>query len=453
MYDKETVELAMAALSWGMRPAQVARELGVGDTTVRSWADGGLPHSAAGKPVDSPQRDRPRGAGMGKRKGKGEGEDRAGARDAASAAERAAELEAMSAAELRELVLSLEMDVAIARAEAEILKKDPGADPAALTSAERAEVAGALRGRFGLRPLLARLGLPRSTFFYHEARARAASDPYAALRPLLRALFEASGGTYGSARLRAALRRGEGEPQRARGAASLDPSRPVVVSEKVVRRLMREEGLAAASSASRARRYSSYRGEEGMAGAPNLLLLDGARDLHEFRAPAPGLAFATDITEFRLPGAGRKLYLSAMIDLHDGRIAAWSASDSPNKALVRAMLERGRAAFAGATAILHSDRGWHYRTPEWVRLCDELGVVRSLSRKSHSPDNAACEGLFGRMKVEMFRGRDWSGATWDDLLAEVARYIGWYNSGRLKLFPGEGYDTIDGRRARLGLAA
>ena len=86
-------------------------------------------------------------------------------------------------------------------------------------------------------------------------------------------------------------------------------------------------------------------------------------------------------------------------------------------------------------------------------MCEGLGGVRSLSRKSHSPDNAVCEGLFGRMKVEMFRGRDWSGAAWEDLEAEVARYIGWYNSGRLKMFPGEGYDTIDGRRARLGLAA
>ncbi len=127
---------------------------------------------------------------------------------------------------------------------------------------------------------------------------------------------------------------------------------------------MREEGLAAASSASRARRYSSYKGEDDMAVAPNLLPLDVSRDLHEFRAPAPGLAFSTDITEFRLPGCARKLYLSSMIDLYDGRVVAWAASDSPNKALVKAMLERGRGAFAGAGAILHSDRGWHCRTPE-----------------------------------------------------------------------------------------
>lgn len=38
--------------------------------------------------------------------------------------------------------------------------------------------------------------------------------------------------------------------------------------------------------------------------------------------------------------------------------------------------------------------------------------------------------------------------------AELAGYIDWYNSGRLKAFREGGrtvYETIDGRRARLGL--
>lgn len=213
---------------------------------------------------------------------------------------------------------------------------------------------------------------------------------------------------------------------------------------------MREEGPAARAPAPRRRRYSSYAGEEGMAAAPNLLLLDAARDLHEFRAPGPGLAFSTDISEFALPGSARKLYLSPMVDLYDGRVVAFSLGDSPGKALVSRMLEAARPHFAGATAIVRSDRGWHYRTPDWVARCSRLGVVRSPSRKAHSPDNAVCEGLFGRMKVEMFRGRDWSGATWEALEAEVESYLGWYNSGRLKRFP-EGYETIDGRRRRLGL--
>ena len=48
---------------------------------------------------------------------------------------------------------------------------------------------------------------------------------------------------------------------------------------------------------------------------------------------------------------------------------------------------------AGAAAAgrftLHSDRGWHRMTG---CACGEAGVERSMSRKGHSPDNAACEG-------------------------------------------------------------
>lgn len=82
--------------------------------------------------------------------------------------------------------------------------------------------------------------------------------------------------------------------------------------------------------------------------------------------------------------------------------------------------------------------------------------TRSMSRKGHSPDNAACEGFFGRLKVKFFRGRDWSGWTAGAFIAELSAYIGWYREGRLKAFREGGrtvYDTIRGRRARLEPAA
>ena len=113
-------------------------------------------------------------------------------------------------------------------------------------------------------------------------------------------------------------------------------------------------------------------------------------------------------------------------------------------------------AAAGGGFTLHSDRGWHYRTPDWVRACGEAGVERSMSRKGHSPDNAACEGFFGRLKVEFFHGRDWRGVSAARFAAELAEWIRWYREGRLKAFDEGGrkvYDTIAGRRRRLGLAA
>ena len=356
--------------------------------------------------------------------------------------------------ELRARCEELELRNAILEGTIEILKKDPGADLSAPTAAERAAPAESLRPRFGLPRVLAALSLPRSTYYHRLSRA-GAPDPYAAPRPLVRASFESSGGTYGAERVWADLRSGAGEPQRARGAASLDPARPVAVSEKVVRRVMREEGLSARSSAREPRAYSSYAGEEGLRSAPNLLLVDGARDPRDFSAGAPGEVMVTDITEFRLPDDPRKVCLSPLVDLYDGGIVSFAVGLSPSKALVAEMLG-GAAASVRPGCVIHSDRGWHYRTPDWVAWCDARGVVRSMSRRGHSPDNAAMEGLFGRLKVEFFRGRDWSGWTAEEFAGALEGYLLWYQEGRLKAFDEGGrvvYETIAGRRGRLGLAA
>jgi len=37
-----------------------------------------------------------------------------------------------------------------------------------------------------------------------------------------------------------------------------------------------------------------------------------------------------------------------------------------------------------------------------------------MSKKGCSPDNSACEGLFGRLKNEMFYNRKWEGVTLPD---------------------------------------
>jgi putative transposase len=44
--------------------------------------------------------------------------------------------------------------------------------------------------------------------------------------------------------------------------------------------------------------------------------------------------------------------------------------------------------------IVHSDRGGLYRWPGWLERIDAAKLVRSMSRKASSQDNAACEGFF-----------------------------------------------------------
>jgi putative transposase len=51
---------------------------------------------------------------------------------------------------------------------------------------------------------------------------------------------------------------------------------------------------------------------------------------------------------------------------------------------------------------VHSDRGCHYRWSGWIERMNGAGLTRSMSKKGCFPDNAACEGFFGRLKNEMF---------------------------------------------------
>ena len=56
-----------------------------------------------------------------------------------------------------------------------------------------------------------------------------------------------------------------------------------------------------------------------------------------------------------------------------------------------------------------------------------------MSKKGCSPDNSACEGFFGRLKNEMFYGKDWKGVSIEDFMARVDAYIRWYNEKRIKM--------------------
>ena len=223
------------------------------------------------------------------------------------------------------------------------------------------------------------------------------------------------------------------------------------VSEKVAREAMRRRGLRPVYLR-RGRRYSSYAGEIDDAPANLPLRGDGT---HDFSPASPNALWASDITEFRLP-CGAKVYLSPVVDLFDSRPVAWAIGARPTAALANESLSRACAALRpGEAPVVHTDRGCHYRWPGWKSICGEHGLTRSMSRKGRCADNAAMEGFFGRLKNEFFRGRDWSGVPVGEFVRRLDRWMGWYRSGRLREFREGGavvWDTIDGRRARLGLA-
>ena len=85
-----------------------------------------------------------------------------------------------------------------------------------------------------------------------------------------------------------------------------------------------------------------------------------------------------------------------------------------------------------AKQMSNADRGCHYRWPEWIKIVDDAGLTRSMSRKGCSPDNAACEGFFGHLKNEMFYNRSWEGCSIAELKYEIDSYIRWYCTDRIK---------------------
>ena len=156
----------------------------------------------------------------------------------------------------------------------------------------------------------------------------------------------------------------------------------------------------------------------------------------------------TDITEFAIPSG--KVYLSPIVDCFDGLLVNWNISTSPDALLVNSMLDdAAKLLSVGEKPIIHSDRGVHYRWPGWIDRMEKNGFIRSMSKKGCSPDNSACEGVFGRIKNEMLYNADWSGVNISEFIGILNDYLYWYNEKRIK--KSLGYLSPIEYRHRLGL--
>ena len=314
----------------------------------------------------------------------------------------------------------LKMERDVLEKAAEILKKGNGINLETLARAEKADVIGAMTGEYRLCDLLKLMNMAKSSYFYQK-KANNRSDKYKDLRPVIRNIFEENFQSYGYRRILIKLHES--------GSA---------VSEKVVRRIMREERLRARCA--KRRHYSSYMGEISPA-AENIVNRD-------FHAELPNKKWLTDLTEFALPAG--KVYLSPIIDCYDGYIVSWTIGTRPNASLVNTMLDKATSLLKnGENPIIHSDRGGHYRWPGWIERMNKAKLTRSMSRKGCSPDNAACEGFFGRIKNEMFYGRSWMGVSLGSFMDMLDDYLKWYNEKRIKLSLG-GLSPLAYRRS-LGL--
>ena len=257
-----------------------------------------------------------------------------------------------------------------------------------------------LRQKHSLILLLEIAQLPRATFYYHLKRLTKA-DKYAQTKEEIKVIYHENKGRYGYRRITTAMH-----------------NRGIHLNHKTVQRLMKQLGLICRV---RIKKYRSYKGEVGKI-APNLLNRD-------FHTEKPNQKWVTDVTEFSL--FGQKLYLSPILDLHNGYLVSYSISDRPVLSMVTTMLNKAFERIPDGTGlILHSDQGWQYQHKQYQRMLREKGIQQSMSRKGNCLDNAVMENFFGLLKSELLYLQEFE--SMEHFKRELLDYLDYYNNRRIK---------------------
>ena len=123
----------------------------------------------------------------------------------------------------------------------------------------------------------------------------------------------------------------------------------------------------------------------------------------DFYATEPNQKWATDVTEFKIPGEKKKLYLSVILDLYDRYPVSYVISCRNDNQLVFKTYDKAIASNPDARPIFHSDRGFQYTSKVFQKKLKNQEKEQSMSRVGHCIDNGPTEGFWGIIKTEMYQ--------------------------------------------------
>ena len=243
------------------------------------------------------------------------------------------------------------------------------------------------------------LKIAPSGYFRWRTKAPSPSEIRRAwLTDLVPKIWNESRQTYGARRVRAEL------------ADAYDQN----VNLKMVRSIMREQGIAGLPARRRYKRSDSNRYT--------------ATDLvnREFRRDGPNQLWMTDITEH--PTAEGRVFCCAVLDAWSRRIVGWSVDQRPTTAMVNTALgmaidRRGRG------ALIHTDHGPQFTSWTFSQKVKASGLVRSIGTVGDAYDNAVVESFWGSMQIELLNRKKWTSRL-ELSLAMVDWIDGFYNQRR-----------------------
>jgi len=147
-----------------------------------------------------------------------------------------------------------------------------------------------------------------------------------------------------------------------------------------------------------------------------------------FEQNRPYRTFCTDITY--LPFNSENVYLSAVKDIASGEIVAWEISKHLEINIVLNTIDNmknNQNIISLKDALIHSDQGSHYTSPDYIYKVKELDMIQSMSRKGNCIDNAPMESFFGHFKDDI----DYKDCkTFEELKLITENYINYYNNER-----------------------
>ncbi len=223
------------------------------------------------------------------------------------------------------------------------------------------------------------LGVSASGYWAWRRRTpapRARADEQLTRR--IRAIHQASRGTYGAPRIHAEL-----------------ASTGTRCGRKRVARLMHRAGLSGCHR--RRSRARTTRRDPLAAPAPDLVE-------RRFVATAPDQLWVADITA--VPTAEDFLYLAVVLDVYSRRVVGWSMAEHLRAELVVGALEMAvwnRHPRVGV--IHHSDHGCQYTSLLFGHQCEQVGIRCSMGSVGDCYDNAMAESFFATLECELLDGR------------------------------------------------
>lgn len=264
-------------------------------------------------------------------------------------------------------------------------------------------IISAERASFPVSVMCEVLGVSRSGFHGWESRApsnRALSDAWLTSR--ITEIHEQARGVYGSRRVQAELRLGQG----------------IQVSRKRIRRLMAQAGISGLVKVKRGR--TTIR-------VPGVRVADDLVE-RKFRPDSPNVLWVADITYLRTWEGW--LYLTAVQDAYSRRIVGWAMTEHMRTELVADALQMAVHRRRPQPGLIHhSDQGSQYVALGFGQQARDAGIAVSMGSRGDAYDNAVAESFFATIKKELVHRQPWPNRR--DLSSAVFEYIeAFYNRQR-----------------------